>query len=110
MLKITIKQKGINIDLSKAIKKSLNQSVELVRWKAVKNAPYQTWNLRRSLTTEVKKDEWIVWSNLIYARVREYVNKKNPSRKFYMKRALESSVWQIKDYFNKNIQNVYNSK
>jgi len=62
MLKFIVKKQWIKTDISKPIKKSLSQSVELVRWKAVQNSPYQTWNLRRSITTALalNKDEWIV--------------------------------------------------
>jgi len=110
MIKFTVTSKIQNYDLQGSIKKSLIQSTLLVQWKAVRNAPYQTWNLRRSITTEVKKDTWLIWTNVKYAKVREYVNKKNPSRKFYMKRALESSANQIKKIFTKNITNVFRNK
>jgi hypothetical protein len=36
------------------------------------------------------------------------VNKKNPSRRLYMTRALNSSINQIKMFFNKNIGNLWN--
>jgi len=97
-------------DLDWAIKKSLTQSSLVVHWKAVKNAPYQTWNLRRSLNWKIKEDTAIVWTNVKYAKIREYVNKKNPSRRFYMKRALESSYNEIKRIFTKNIKNVLDNK
>lgn len=97
-------------DLWEAIEKSLIQSTLEVQGKAVRFAPYETWNLRRSIATEVKKDKWIVWTNVKYARKVEYVNKKNPSRKFYMKRALETSIPKIERIFTKNITNVFNNK
>jgi len=108
MINIKLNSSWKDYDLSWSIKKSLIQSTLIVQWRAVKNAPYVTWNLRRSITTKVKKDEWIVWTNVPYARVREYVNKKNPSRKFYMKRALESSERDIEKIFTKNLNNVFN--
>jgi len=110
MLKFTLTSNLKTYDLKWAIEKSLIQSTEVVRWKAVKNAPYQTWNLRRSITTEVKRDKWIIWTNVKYAKVREYINKKNPSRRFYMKRALEKSWFEIKRIFTKNINNALNKK
>lgn len=93
-----------------AIEKSLVQSTELIRWKAVRNAPYLTWTLRRSITTKVTMDTWIIWTNVKYAKVREYVNKKNPHKKFYMKRALDSSVDKVNQIFLKNISDVFNNK
>jgi len=107
MINFTIKTKWKDIDLSWAINKSLQQAVLLVQWKAVKNAPYQTWNLRRSITTDIKWDKWLVWTNVKYAKIREYVNKKNPTTRYYMRRALNSSINQIKQFFNKNISNLW---
>lgn len=110
MINFTLKTKLPKMDLNTAIKKSLWQSVTLVQWKAVNNAPYLSWNLKRSIWVEVKQDIWIVWTNLDYAKAREYVNKKNPHTKFYMKRALETSLEQIKIYFAKNISDLWNNK
>ena len=92
-------------DIKPAIEKSLNQSVILVEWKAKMNAPVLSWDLKGSINWEVDDLYWIVWSNVKYAKIREYINNKNPKKRFYMKRALESSVWKIQKYFNKNITN-----
>lgn len=110
MINFTVKTKLPKMDLNTAIKKSLWQSVVLVQWKAVNNAPYLTWNLKRSIWVEVKQDYWIVGTNVKYAKLREYVNRKNPHTKFYMKRALESSLEQIKWYFAKNIWDLWANK
>lgn len=110
MINYTITSNLKTYDLQWAINKSLIQSTLEVQWKAVRFAPYETWNLRRSITTEVKKDTWIVWTNVKYAKLREYVNKKNPSKKFYMKRALETSIPKIERIFTKNLTNVLNNK
>jgi len=110
MLKFTLTSDLKTYDIKWAINKALIQSTLVVQWKAVRNAPYQTWNLRRSITTEVKRDKWIIGTNVRYAKVREFVNKKNPSRKFYMKRALEKSWFEIKRIFTKNINNVLHNK
>jgi len=108
MLDFKVKTNFGNINIDKAITKSLNQSVLLVQWKAVTNAPYITWNLRRSINTKVEPYTWIVWTNVKYAQIREYINKKNPSRKYYMQRALESSETEINNYFAKNITKALN--
>lgn len=91
--------------LKPAIQKSIKQSVLLVDEKAWNNAPYFKWNLRRGIWYEVKPYIWTVWvsEKVPYAKLREYVNKKNPHKRFYMKRALESSQKEIQEFFNKNI-------
>jgi len=96
----------LEIDISWAITKSLHQSTQLVRWKAIQNAPVKSWDLRRSITTDIKDNIWSVWTNKKYWKRREYENFKNPHKKFYMKRALESSLVNIQSYFNKNITNA----
>jgi hypothetical protein len=106
MINTSVKYKDSLTRLDRAIEKSLYQSVLLVHWKAVQNAPYKRWDLKRSLTQKVEKDLWRVWTKLKYWRIREYINKKNPHTRFYMKRALESSTEQIKWYFRKNINNL----
>lgn len=108
MLSYTIKQNIPDYDLWGAIQKAIQQSVLIVQWKAVRNAPYQTWTLRRSITQEVQPDRWVVWTNVVYAKVREFINKKNPSRRFYMKRAFETSINAINMYFNKAISDYLN--
>jgi len=103
-INVTMNWWTIDVNIQWAVRKSLHQSTQLVRWKAIQNAPIQTWTLRRSITTQIKKDSWTVWTNVKYARRREYENRKNPHRKFYMKRALESSINKIQSYFYKNIK------
>lgn len=107
MINITVKGWDITVDISWAIQKSLHQSTQLVRGKAIQNAPVMTWTLRRSITTEVMTKEATVWTNVKYAKVREYKNKKNPQRRFYMKRALQSSLIKIQSFFDTNISNLF---
>ena len=120
---ISIKTNFKNIDFTKAIKKAIAKSTLLVQGKAIKNAPVwdyrainrrdggarQWWTLRRSITTKMTPTVWKVWTNVPYARIREFVNKKNPHTKFYMKRALESSENEIEKIFYKEIRNVYDN-
>jgi len=106
MLNIKINTNFTLQDIKPAITKSIELSTALVHWKANKNAPYKTWNLASSINLVNKTYSWIVWvssQTAPYAKLREYVNKKNPHKKFYMKRALESSIKEIEDFFNKNI-------
>jgi len=104
MINITVTWWDINVDISWAIQKSLYQSVNTIRNKAIDNAPYLTWNLRRSITTKVLQDKWLVWTNVKYAKIREFYNRKNPHTKFYMKRAMNDSLVMIQWYFNYNIK------
>ncbi len=108
MFKVNINKNFSLESIKPAIQKSLKQWVLLVDEKAWKNAPYLTWNLRRWINFEVKPYIWIVWvsEKIKYARAREYVNKKNPHKRFYMKRALESSQKEIQGFFDKNIMKL----
>lgn len=95
-------------DIDKALK--LNQevptAVQLILWdiadivqnSAKLNAPYQTWNLRSSITTQRERiKQWIVvvWSPVAYARRREFENRKNPDRRFYLQRWYTENVAEI---------------
>ncbi len=106
-INVTMNGGTIDVDIQWAVTKSLHQSTQLVRWKAIQNAPIKSWTLRRSITTAMWVDKMSasVWTNVKYGRVREFINKKNPHTKFYMKRALESSSAQIQQIFYKNIKN-----
>lgn len=106
MISVKIKTNFTLEDLKPLIKKSIAQSTALVQWKANKNAPYLSWNLASSINVMNKDYTWIVWvddKSAPYGLRREYENKKNPHKRFYMKRALESSQKQIQEFFAKNI-------
>jgi len=119
-----------DIDINEAIQKSLLQSWYLVSTSAKKNAPYRTWNLRRSINpdfTEVRHRKVIVWSNAKYARIQELWGRITPKRssyltwrskwrwyrakevnikgKFYMLNALKENKNRIYNTFLKNIKN-----
>ena len=71
---------------------------------AKENAPYLTWTLRRSISTDFDKiTQWvvIVWSPVVYARRREYENYLHPERKFYLKRAYTENKKEILDIVRK---------
>jgi len=105
MFSINIKTNFGDINLENPINKSLIQATQLVQGKAKVNAPFMTGQLRQSITSEIHTNYWIVWSNKVYARRREFENKKNPDRKFYMYRALKSSKTEIKQIFLENLRN-----
>lgn len=108
---ISVKTNFTFESIAPAIKKSVMQSVYLVHNKAVENAPFQSWDLRRSILPKIKEFIWVVWTNKNYWRLREYSNKKNPHTRFYMKRALESSEKEIEEFFTTNIlKNVTKKK
>lgn len=67
---------------------------------AKENAPYLTWSLRKSLNSNFNSiSKWfvVVGSPLVYASVREFVNKKHPNRKFYLERAFTEHIDDITD-------------
>lgn len=103
---ISIRENITWLDLQDPIQKSLVQSTQIVRSDAIRNAPYQTGTLRRSITVDNKSiRQWIgiVGTNVVYARVREYINKKNPHKRFYMRRALKDNANKIIDIFRNNL-------
>lgn len=75
--------------VSSAVQLILTDVWLLIQNSAKINAPYQTGNLRWSITTDFNRiQQWfvVVWSPVAYARVREYVNYKNPQTKYYLER------------------------
>jgi len=80
----------LDLTIEGAINKAMINITLMVQNSAKVNAPFKTWTLRKSIQsnlTKIKQGITIVWSPLIYARRREFENKKNPDRRFYLKRA-----------------------
>lgn len=103
---IKIKSDIDQIDLKNPIQKTLVQAATTVQRSAKRNAPVLTWTLRRSISTdlaEVKNDIAKVWTNVPYAKLREYENRKNPRRRFYMRRSVNQNIDKIKQLFLKNL-------
>ena len=111
-MKIIIKT---NIDLEKIDIWKVSQvwfynSGQKIQRQAQANAPYQTGKLKQSIWV----DPWIITKDtksiriwlrkVIYATIREFYNKKNPDRRFYMKRAFEKAEDIIKEEFNKALK------
>jgi hypothetical protein len=64
------------------------------------NKKRRWWTLRKSIWTDfnfIQKWTVIVWSDVKYARVREYVNNLNPHTKKYLRRWYSENKIQIKD-------------
>lgn len=86
-LQKVLKTGGFEVNIKNAIEKALAQTALLVQNKAKELAPYDTGKLRQSITTNfnrIKQGKAIIWSPLPYARLRNYVNKRNPQTKFYL--------------------------
>ena len=83
------KVENIDKNVSSAIQLMLTDVWLLVSNSAKKNAPYLSWTLRRSISTDfnnIKRWFAVVWSDVKYAKRREYENKKNPDRRYYLLR------------------------
>lgn len=81
-----------SFDIKDPLQLALIQIASIVRNQAKLNSPFLTWNLRESITadlSEVKQLIAIVWAGdaiIKYAKIREFINYKNPSTRFYLKR------------------------
>ena len=79
----------MNENVSDAIQDMLTDIWNLVNNTAKKNAPYLSWTLRKSISVDFDNiEKWIVvvWSDVKYAKRREFENKKNPDRRYYLLR------------------------
>lgn len=116
-MKITAK---INVDLSKLDIGKINQiglvnaSQALVKI-ARENAPYETGTLKKSIgaepnaiTTNTKQTR-VGPRKVVYAVRREYENKKNPHKKFYMKRTADVAEKIVKQEFQHAVEIVARS-
>lgn len=98
-------------NVSSAIQIMLMDVSNVIQNSAKINAPYQTGTLRKSINTDFDKiQKWVavVWSNVKYAKRREYENNKNPDRKYYLWRWYSENKWKIEkiieDAFNKTMK------
>lgn len=79
---------------------------------AAGNAPYVTGTLKKSISIEPKnvakgqESLRVGPSGVVYAVRREYENKKNPDRKFYMKRAAAVTPAIVEEEFGKAVEIV----
>ena len=100
------------LDIGKVTQIGLvNSSQELVKM-ARENAPYDTGTLKKgigaepgNISTNTKKTR-VGPRGIVYAVRREFENKKNPSRKFYMKRTSEKAPQIVKEEFEKAVKIV----
>ena len=92
------------------IRNSAKQNAPVRRREQYPNTPSNQkrrwWTLKRSISADFDSlQRWlvIVWSDVKYARVREYVNNLNPHTKRYLRRWYSENKWQIKDIINENL-------
>lgn len=92
----------------------VNSSQRLVK-QARENAPFETGTLKKSIWTEpgqitsTTKTVKIGPRKVVYAVRREFENKKNPGKKFYMKKTFEKAETVVKEEFEKAVSIVINS-
>ena len=70
------------------------------------NQKRRWWTLRKSIWTDfnfIQKWTVIVWSNVKYAKVREYVNNLNPHTRKYLRRWYTDNKDQIKRIINEDL-------
>ena len=72
----------------------------IVNVNAKENAPVRTWNLRRSLSTELSdlsRNMALVYSDVPYAWIRELENNLHPATKYYTIRWFTEHTREIDD-------------
>lgn len=101
------------LDIGEVSKIGLYNSSEAIREKAQELAPYDTGTLKKNIgrepatITKQTRSVRIGPRKTPYAVVREFVNFKNPHRKFYMRRTAQASPEIVREEFNQAIKIVY---
>ena len=98
-------------NVSSAVQLILTDVALLIQNSAKINAPYLSWNLRRSISTQfdfIQKWTVIVWSPVKYARRREFENNLHPRTMRYLRRWYSENESKIKDIINKNLSKELN--
>lgn len=106
-----------NFDLDKfntdrLIQDWLVNSWQRIQEEAQANAPYLTWKLKQSIWVEPNSITWKtrqinIWPRkVVYAEIREYVNKLHPDRRFYMRKAFDKWESIVKEEFDKSTQKI----
>lgn len=121
---------NVNLDdlsVSRIHQIGLVNSTQIIAKQARENAPIDTGKLKQSIWVEgdkgytnqlwntinyisINATEARVWSRkVVYALKREFENKRNPHKKFYMKRAYDNAEWIVKEQFEKAVETVIKS-
>jgi hypothetical protein len=100
------------LDMGKVFQIGLYNSGQKIQRLAQGNAPYLTGKLSQSIGV----DPWVITTNtkkinigprkVNYAILREFVNFKNPHRKFYMRRAFEKADEIVQNAFEKAVKMI----
>jgi len=70
---VKIISKGQLPDIKRAERNTIIKITHEIRSTAITLSPYATWTLRRSILSDTTNPTlWKVWSNLPYARIREF--------------------------------------
>lgn len=116
-MKINVK---VNVNLDKLSIGRINQiglvnSTQLIAKQARENAPIDTGTLKKSIgiepgqITTSTKEARVGSRKVVYAIRREFENKRNPGKKYYMKRAYDNAEDIVKEQFQKAVDIVIKS-
>lgn len=100
------------IDIGKVSQIGFYNSGQKLQKQAQENAPYMTGKLKQSIgvdpgvITKQTKSIRIGPRKVVYAVIREFVNKKNPDRKWYMRRTYDTAGEVVKREFEKAVNIV----
>lgn len=100
------------LDMGRVNQIGLSNSTQILAKQARENAPIDTGTLKKSIgvepaTISTNTTEARVGSRkVVYAIRREFENKKNPGKKFYMKRAYTNAEKIVQDAFNDAVKIV----
>lgn len=116
-MKIAVKTSRIveAFRFGKVNKIGLYNSAKRIAAIAQKNAPYETGKLKQSIGMHpqtISEGTGVVRvgsRKVIYSLRREYENRKNPDRKFYMKKTFQVSSPIVKEEFTKATRIVLSS-
>lgn len=97
-------------DIGLLIQNSAKQNAPVWRREQYPNTPSNQkrrwWTLRKSIWTDfnfIQRWTVVVWSDVKYARVREYINNLNPHTKKYLRRWYSENKDQIKRIINEDL-------
>jgi len=115
------KVENLDKSVSSAVQTILTDIALLIQNKAKQNAPVRRrenypptpsnkkrrwWTLRKSISTDFNRiQRWmvVVWSDVKYAKVREFVNNLQPTTKKYLRRWYSENKDQIQKIINEDL-------
>ena len=110
MLKGDIKKiENLDENFSKSIQLILMKIALTISNSAKEYAPYLSGTLRRSIwisTNRIAQGVVVVWSPVAYAKRREFENKLNPDRKFYLQRWYTMNINTLDEIIQESMRKV----